>query len=197
MKTINYYDLTAYDKEKFFFFLKTEYKEDDAPARVNMYADRWDDKPNTLPYILEKTNRFKDSGYFQVLIKDEIVIGCSGAYTSQFSDNICILGVRTWINKRFRNMNLVRNILLPNEKQYAINRKHKMVILTFNEYNKNLSKIWFRTRLGEHRTLRKPKHFGYNGINTVDFPVNIQYTKQWVIYEKLDPTFDFNWESIR
>ena len=52
-------------------------------------------------------------------------------------------------------------------------------------------------RLGEKRTARQPYHLFYNNFNEVEFPVTIQYTKQWIIYEKLDPNFDFNWISIQ
>jgi len=36
----------------------------------------------------------------------------------------------------------------------------------------------------------------YNGIKELDFPVTIQYTKQWVIYEQLDPEWTYDWSII-
>ena len=44
---------------------------------------------------------------------------------------------------------------------------------------------------------REPKNLFYNGMEEVKFPVIIQYTPQWVIYEKLDKSFSFDWESIK
>ena len=36
----------------------------------------------------------------------------------------------------------------------------------------------------------------YIGLEEVNFPVIIQYTPQWVIYEKLDKDFKFDWASL-
>jgi hypothetical protein len=33
-------------------------------------------------------------------------------------------------------------------------------------------------------------------MEEVNFPVTIQYTPQWVIYEKIDKDFEFDWGSI-
>jgi hypothetical protein len=74
----------------------------------------------------------------------------------------------------------------------------KIVMLTFNEYNKNLIQVFKRKRLGEkiNRNARKPHHLFYNGLNEIQFPISIQYTKQWGIYEKLSD-WDFDWSTIR
>ena len=69
-------------------------------------------------------------------------------------------------------------------------------MLTINEYNKNIIKIWQRTRFGELRKPRRPHHMFYKNFNKVSFPITIQYTPQWAIYEQLDDTFEFNWQSI-
>ena len=37
----------------------------------------------------------------------------------------------------------------------------------------------------------------YKGVNEVDFPCNIQYTKQWVIYDKIDPEYTPDWHAIK
>ena len=37
----------------------------------------------------------------------------------------------------------------------------------------------------------------YNGQFHVEFPVTINYTKQWVIYHKIDELYQPDWESIR
>jgi hypothetical protein len=79
----------------------------------------------------------------------------------------------------------------------AIKNKCKQVALTFNDYNKNIIAIWKRTRLGEKRTPREPRHMFYSNFNEVPFPVTIQYTSQLVIYEKLDEEWAFNWHTIK
>ena len=69
-----------------------------------------------------------------------------------------------------------------------------------NEYNKNLIQVFKRRRFGENKERinnRQPHHLFYNGINELDFPVTIQHTKQWIIYENLDPSFNFDWSTIK
>lgn len=189
-----YYDLTSVGKKQFLDFLEEVSLEKDQPAYINMMKDN---SKNTLIYILDNTDRFKINGMFQVLYNGTDIVGCSGAYQSTFSSDICILGVRTWVKKNFRNKNISREYLLPNEKTWAKKQDYKCIVLSFNDYNQNLLYLWFRSRLGKKIPKREPHHFGYNGVNKVDFLVNIQYTPQWIIYENLDPTFKFNWSSIR
>lgn len=76
----------------------------------------------------------------------------------------------------------------------------KLIALSFNEYNKNIINIFKRNRLGEKAgriNNREPKNIFYNGLNEVSFLVNIQYTPQWVVYEKIDDTFDFDWSTLK
>ena len=184
--------------DSFFEFCKAASLEIDQPAAANMWHDNWIDENYTLPYILFKDNRFKNSkGKFFILKHNELIIGCSGVYISDFSPQIGILGCRTWISNKYRNQSLVRDYLLPAQRSWAIDRNASVVGLTFNDYNKNLINTWKRVRLGEKRKVRQPYHLFYNNFNEVDFPVTIQYTKQWIIYEKLDPNFDFDWISIQ
>ena len=44
---------------------------------------------------------------------------------------------------------------------------------------------------------RNPNSMFYKGVNEVDFPCNIQYTKQWVIYDKIDPEYTPDWHAIK
>jgi hypothetical protein len=95
---------------------------------------------------------------------------------------------------------LIARYLLPAHKAWAIKNQCKQVALTFNEYNKNLTRPFTRTRAGEDgsRISRRTEDMMfYSGVNELDFKVTIQYTPQWVIYEQLDPNWDFNWQSIK
>lgn len=196
-RLFNYGELTKNQKQIFFNFLKSTQQEKDKKASANMWHEDWCSRPETLPYILEKTDRFRNKGLFNILFDKKTVVGCSGVYTSNFSRDIAIAGTRTWINKDYRNRLISREILLPYEKKWAINNNFKAIILTFNDYNKNLIQLWNRTRLGENRTERNLSHFGYNGIEIVPYPVEIQYTKQYVICEKLDITWNYDWSLLK
>ena len=197
MDIINFYQLKPFKKELFFNFLKETNKEISQPAYVNMWDDDWSNKSSTLPYLLEKTTRFNNGGIYNIAFDNDTVVGCSGVYTSAFCPNLAIAGTRTWIHKDHRNKSIARDILLPAEKAWAIENKFKAIAICFNDYNKNMTNIWKRIRFGEKRTSRQSHHLFYNGVNELEFPVTIQYTKQWVMYEKLDPLFEFDWTTIK
>jgi hypothetical protein len=82
-------------------------------------------------------------------------------------------------------------------KQWAIDNNCKAIAITFNDYNKNLIETFKRKRLGETRSPRQLHHLFYNNFNVIDFPLNIQYTKQWIAYEQLNLNFMFDWNTIR
>jgi len=197
MISIQVYDKLKH-KEIFFDFLKSINTTD--PASENMWDDDWESKNYTLPYILENTNRFTNSnGEFHIVFDDDRIIACGGVYISNFSQNIALAGVRTWVDKKYRNKLVMRDILLPKQKQWCIAQNCKIVAISVNEYNRNLLMPFKRIRLGEDKNRmsdRQPYHLFYNGAIEVEFPVTIQYTKQWVLYEKLDPRFDFDWSII-
>jgi hypothetical protein len=193
---VSYFDLTPYQHNNFFDFLKHASKETTQPAHVNMWHDDWVNNTSTLPYLLEKTDRFKIGGKYHIIFDNDTIVGCSGVYTSAFCPELVIAGARTWIHKDYRNNSIARDVLLPREKSWAIENKFKAIAICFNDYNKNMPKIWKRIRFGEKRTPRQSHHIFYNGVNELEFPVTIQYTKQWIMYEKLDASFDFDWSSI-
>lgn len=194
--TIPYKQLSLQQRETFFDFLREARKETTQPAHENMWDSDWQNQTHTLPYLLENTTRFSIGGTYNIIFDSEVVVGCSGIYTSSFCPELAIAGTRTWINKEYRNKSIARD-MLATEKAWAITNKFKAVGICFNDYNKNLIKIWKRLRLGEKRTPRQPYHLFYNGINEVKFPVIIQYTKQWVIYENLQKDFNFDWSNIK
>lgn len=199
MKIMSYSELS--DDSAFFNFLKTESFEADQPARVNIWEENWKTNPHTLPYILTNTSRFDGiNGEFFILYDNDEIVACGGVYISGFSKHIAIAGVRTWVKRDYRHLSLNKDYLLVKHKRWAMDRGMKMLALSFNEYNKNMIQIFKRNRLGESPgriTNREPKNIFYYGLHEVGFPVKIQYTPQWVIYEKLDNEFEFDWESLQ
>lgn len=192
-----YSSLTKQELENFYKFCQTvgtTYKD---TAAKNM----WGTENNTLPYLLNNTIRFKNpNGDFFVLFDRDIVIACSGVYKSSFDNVIGIAGVRTFIIDEYRHLSLNREYFLVEQKKWCVDNGLKIVMLTFNDYNKNLINVFKRRRLGEKSdrcNTREPKHLFYNNFNEVQFPLTIQHTKQWVIYETLDTDFSFDWDSIK
>lgn len=197
MRVLDFYKLSSKQIDNFFSFLKSQQTTDD-PAWTNMWDDNWQDKANTLPYILTKTNKYKDAeGAFYIVYDRRNVVACGGVSKLATNAFIAVAGTRTWISEEYRNQHIARNYLLPEHKAWAIRNNCKQVAVTFNDYNKNIIAIWKRTRLGETRSPREPRHMCYSNFNEVKFSVVIQYTPQWVIYEKLDIGWNFDWRILK
>lgn len=199
MRVVAYNNLSKSEKINFYTFLKSTQQES-KPASINMWHDNWIDNNNTLPFLLEKTDRFDTiNGMYYILFNNATVVGCSGVYVSDFSNNIALAGVRTWVTKNYRHNSIVREYLLPVQKSWCHEKNIKIIALSFNEYNKNLIQVFKQRRLGESKerlTNREPHHLFYNNLNEISFPLNIQFTKQWLIYERLDLDFTFDWSTI-
>lgn len=181
------------DFEPFLEFCKEESK-GKSPAAANMWVEGWEKIYDTILFILKNNSRFiEGKGKFFLLLDDNKIIGCSGIYISDFSPKVALAGTRTWINQKYRNLQLVKNLLLPAQKEWAIENQAEVIACSFNEYNKNLITLFTR---GQNIGTRGPKHLFYKNFNKLDFLVTIQYVPQWVIFENLGE-FQFNWDSIR
>jgi len=195
------YEYHNFDKSIFFDFLKKEFYHSNDKAKINMWHDNWQDHNHTLPYLLEISERFKEpKGAFNILIMDDHIVGCGGVYISNFNKNVSLCGTRLWVTKEYRNRSLLRETIFPAHKKWSIEKNCKIAAFCFNEYNKSFTKTFFRKRIGEKNeriSNRKPYHLFYNGAIEVEFPVRIQNTKQWVIYEQLDRNFNFDWGTIK
>jgi len=187
--------------DRFELFLKSETMDSKDSAAENMWADNWSELPNSLPYILMNTNKFSgQNGEFHLILDEGTIVACGGVQIAHFNSKIALAGIRTWVAKSHRNKLIVAKYLLPAHKAWALEHDCKQIALTFNEYNKNLTRPFTRTRAGEDGTRiskRTQDMMFYNGVTELEYTVTIQYTPQWVIYEKLDPEWIFNWQAIR
>lgn len=181
------------DFEKLLSFCKEESKEDH-PAATNMWSEDWELRSETLPNILLNNYRFFDNnGVFFLLQDDDTIIGCSGIYVSDFSKKVSLAGTRTWVNRKYRTLQYVKNYLLPEQKKWAIKNNIDIVALTFNSYNSGVRRLF---TIGQATGTRSTMHLFSNNFNILDFMVTIQYVPQWVIYENLSE-FRFDWDTIR
>jgi hypothetical protein len=198
---IAFSSLSEQQRLYFFDFCKAASLESDQPAATNMWDDNWEEAPHTLPHVLLKTDRFSNgNGEFYVLINGETIAACGGVYLSEFNKGISLAGTRTWTAKQFRHRALIRDYIVPKQKVWSMNKGCKQVALCFNDYNKNIKNIFYRTRLGEQTGRvfqRSPEHLFFSNINELPFLVNIQYTPQWVLYEKIDATWEFDWSVLK
>lgn len=170
-----------------------EQSQENHPAASNMWQENWQSKPETLPFILNSKTRFDNKGKFFLLFEENKIIGCSGIYISDFSDKIAIAGARTWISRKYRTKQYVKDYLLPIQKDWAISNNVEIVALTFNDYNVSVIRLF---TIGQATGSRSKRHLFSDNFNVLDFPVIIQYVPQWVIYENLTE-YRFPWESIK
>jgi len=185
------------DKDQFYRFCQQEFLDTTQPAHVNMWGDNWQTETHTLPYLLEKEQRFTEpNGKFFVLFYENNIVGCSGVYRSDFNQHICLAGIRSWINSKYRGRFLLGRYLFPEQVRWAKHRGFKQVAVTFNDYNVNLKNIFLRNGVGVKKNRQEDSLF-YTGVHQVDFPVTIKHTKQWMLYQKLDPVWHFDYTTIK
>lgn len=195
-----YSQLTSEEKQVFFDFCRNASNEVEQPAAKNMWAENTFIKPWTLGYRLEKSNDFVEpNGNFYVLYNYDAIVACSGVYKSDFSDEIYIASTRLWIEKSYRNKHITKRFFFPIERKWALDRGAKIVLLSFNKYNKNIIEIFKRSRLGESNSFRKRAETDlfYKNFNELNFPVIIHGKPQWICYEQIDQDFEFDWSKIR
>lgn len=192
----NDYHIT--NKDMILSYCKNAFKEKSEPSHANMYADDWENNNAVFPYLIYISDRFKnDKGdMFVLLDNDNTILALSGVNISDFDSNVALGGVRTWLNKDLRGKFVIGRNILPIQLKWAIEHDMKSIALTFNDYNKRLIPYFARSGLGIQKK-RKPGSLFYNGQYILDFPVTINYTKQWVIYHKIDDLYQPDWESIR
>ena len=186
------------NKDKILNYCSNAFLEKSEPSYVNMYAPDWENNVVSLPYLIYCSDRFKNGNgdMFALLDQNDNICALSGVNISDFDHNVALGGVRTWLNKKLRGKFIVGWYLLPAHLAWAKGKGLKTIALTFNDYNKRLLPYFKRAGVGIRKN-RTPNSMFYNGQFHVDFPVVINYTKQWVIYHKIDEQYKPDWESIK
>lgn len=190
-------DYHIVNKDKILTYCKMAFEEKAEPSHANMYADDWENNNAVFPYLIYKSDRFKDNkGDMFVLLDGDNIVALSGVNISDFDSNVALGGVRTWLNKELRGKFVIGRNILPIQLKWAKEHGMKTIALTFNDYNKRLIPYFKRSGFGIEKKRNENSMF-YNGQFHVDFPVVINFTKQWVIYHKIDESYEPNWEDIK
>lgn len=164
------------------------------PAHVNMMLDQWENKPNTLMYLLRKTDRFHSGNGLFTLLYDidnnpRRIIACSGIYRSNFDHNVAIGGVRTWKIKDYRNRYLVSKYIFTDQINWCRSNGLKIFALTFNEYNLKVMKILNKSGLYLDSI--------NEDMEMLDRKSYIQGVNQYVMFQRIDPYYNVNFpESV-
>lgn len=193
---VKIYKLEDISREEFFDFLQKSKNNKDLASK-NMWDDNWELKTETLPFLIYKKKRLiEPKGQFYILKIDNKIVAVSGVYISDFDIRIAIGSVRAWALEEYRGKFLIGKYLLPEQLKWAKEKNCAMFFLTFNDYNKKLINIVKRTGFGRMKK-RTPDMLFYNGVNEAPFPCEIQYTKQWVVYDIIDKNYCFDWNKIK
>jgi hypothetical protein len=191
-------DFHLINQDQILEYCKNAYEEKTEPSHKNMYDDDWKNNDAVFPYLIYCSDRFKNENgdMFVLLDEQNNICALSGVNISDFDKNVALGGVRTWLDKDLRGKFVIGRYILPVQLKWAKDKNLKTIALTFNDYNKRLLPYFKRSGFGIEKK-RNPDSMFYNGQYHVDFPVLINYTKQWAIYHKIDETYEPNWESIR
>ena len=165
-----------------------------------MEVDNWENKPESLLYLLLIEKRFaKETGGLSLLYSESKIIALSGYYKSDFNSEIFVIGVRSWVLKEHRFQLLIANEILPEQIEQVNKHGGKTAIITFNESNKAFAKLIDRTNKNLNSKIKF--FFGKNypeifrDVIVWPNPVRIKNVKQWIIIKHLRPS-TFDWDSI-
>ncbi len=180
MNDIKVISIDSFNWQKYEDILKKICKlseEDKSLASKNVNWKDWQNNKSSLMYSIVKKKRF-DKGKFFVLLKDEIPITASGCYISPWSNDVMILGSRTWTNLNERKKWWQGDYLLPKQFEEAKKLNVKAAVFTFNLYNEWLIKFLKRVKDKKAVTLGKKNSDFYNDLIFLDDTYNINNTKQ-------------------
>lgn len=180
MNDIKVISIDSFNWQKYEDILKKICKlseEDKSLASKNVNWKDWQNNKSSLMYSIVKKKRF-DKGKFFVLLKDEIPITASGCYISPWSNDVMILGSRTWTNLNERKKWWQGDYLLPKQFEEAKKLNVKAAVFTFNLYNEWLIKFLKRVKDKKAVTLGKKNSDFYNDLIFLDDTYDINNTKQ-------------------
>lgn len=190
-------DFHLKNKEQILEYCRTAFELRDHPSYENMWSENWENDKKTLPYLIYSGDRISRGRGEMFMLFDERqqIVANSGINISDFDESIAIGGVRTWLRVDLRGQFVVGRHMFPYQLRWAKEKNMKIVALTFNEYNKKLVNHFKRSGLGIKKN-RHPDTLFYNGVHVVDFPVMINATPQWVVYHKIDESYEPDWKAI-
>lgn len=192
------------EKNKFddlYQFCKMAASENKQASSLNMAVEDWKKNSASLLHLLLIEKRFlKNKGGLQLLYKDASLVAVSGYYQSDFSKDIYVMGVRTWVLKQDRFNLLIASYLLPYQLAEILKRSGKAAVITFNESTKSFAKLIERSNKNPDAPLKF--FFGnnypeiYKDMFFWPHPVKIKEVKQWVLIKNLTNTFSFDWSQL-
>lgn len=195
------------DTDLVYEFCKTSEQETRGSAS-NYTVDNWERDPATLMYKIYKEkiyDRENRGGYAAIVDEGRILVGAGVCQWSE-DPNSCILYSRLYSRKEARGLPHARIIHL----EFAIYDLAKELgyrgsISSFNKYNLKLRDLTYKTNNPDNFPnyyVDGDKHYtGPNGRRIIpakmfEDPVMVNYTKQWLLYYAIDPTYEPELEQL-
>lgn len=190
--------------EKIKIFCLQALGENKHDARSNMQVDSWQENKASLLYLLLVEKRFlQEKGGLQLLVSDDEIVAVSGFYRSDFDAGIYLMGVRSWVLKKYRFNLMVATYLLPHQLEQIKKRGAHTAAISFNESTQAFAKLIARSNKNSEKDIPSKLKFFF-GENYPDLykdmalwnkPVKIKGVRQWVLIKKLLPS-NFDWNTL-
>jgi hypothetical protein len=144
-----------------------------------------------------KEGRFlKSVGGLCVAYDRDSIVAISGYNRSEIDPNIFIGGVRTLKSLDRRDFSTIIEYLIPYQRQAILNRGGKCVVFLI-ETEKQASFYRLAQSMSVRKRIENKSRNYYTTFTTLNYPIHINNSVLNVVYEYLDPSFKFDWESLR
>ncbi len=112
---------------------------DPSEAAANITWEGWEENPASLMHTLAIEKRYdRPSGKYSLILVDGQPIAGGGCYTSDWSPEALVAGVRTWTHPQHRNFWWHGHVLIPRQIEFGSQVGKKAIFLTFNSSSSKL-----------------------------------------------------------
>lgn len=154
------------------------------------------DKNNWYSLMFKEGRFLKATGGLCVAYDQDTIVAISGYNQSNLNPNIFIGGVRTLKSVDRRDFSTIIEYLIPYQRQAILNRGGKCVVFLI-ETEKQASFYRLAQSMSVRRRIENESRNYYTTFTTLNYPIHINNSVLNVVYEYLDPSFKFDWESLR
>jgi hypothetical protein len=149
-----------------------------SPAIVNMGLDS---KSGLLWNISSKSRWTEEKGEIAFLLNetDDIVGVSCVERTSQ--SMLAIGGIRTWVLKPYRGKNVISNMMLNSNLDWAVSKEMAGMLLTFNDYNRWIYDGIRRKVNGKAAGMANIWSDWWNDCLVLDRPIKVRNVNQWCV----------------
>lgn len=194
MTEIKSSDILFFDSsspKELLFSLCEEATRDSMPGSQNLSIIDWEKNPSSLLYkiYIEKVYDEVNGGRFiGVKGDDGQLILVFGGMRWDSDHNVCLMPTRLYLSEKNRNYGKGETFTsrykaaVTKMNEECIRMGYKAALITHNKYN-----LWIR-----ENTYRVSREEGYMIFDYYEYPVLVNYTKQWAMYHLYDLTYESN-----